>query len=297
MTHTYGLRVWDGSGWIPAVDYPVYVKIAPSATPPGAKAATKTTLAVAPTSVYIGSSVTFTATVSPTLAGTVMFQYLSGSSWVNWANVAVSGNTAKLTWAVSRSLSVRAIFTPTNSAAYNTSTSGTVTVTGVAIPTTPVTAGGSSNADMAYRGSGVQRPDYDGNTCYYGYYSSLNGDQRSMVLLGGLSALRGVNPAHIKSATLKFTNAHTYPGNGTSVRVTATTSTAIPGSLTSWGGAYFDMGVPNNGAVSVPIPVSMAQGFASGGANTGFIFSAAVGGTNGYGYLSAASLTLTLNRS
>lgn len=291
-----GFYVWTGQGWAPSDTRILGTLIAPSATPPKQ---TTTSLTASPTSIVKGSSTTLTATVSPTAAGTVAFQYYTGGAWSTFSTKTVSGTTASTATAPTSSVTYRAVFSPTTPTAFRSSTSGTRAVSVTAAPvkaTTPIVIGNSTNSVGVYKGSGARRSDVGSDDSYYGYYSSFNGDNRSLIVLAGVNYIRAVAKADIKSATISFTNRHTYPSVGSSVRIVPLNNTSLPSTFVTKPGGGFVVKVPDGGSASASIPLSIAQLFGAGGAANSLAIIAAVGGTSGYGYLSADSVRITFNR-
>lgn len=168
---------WDGSRWLPDSEPP-----RASVTPVGVSA-TSTTLASSATTVNAGSSITLTATVKTAAgvavpSGSIQFQRNSGAggAWSVMATVAVNASgVATYSVAVSATYSYRAVYVP--SGAYLASTSGTVTVTAKVKKSATKTV--NCSWSRSYQGDGDARSGIA--ECYQGYYSSTNGNQRSLV--------------------------------------------------------------------------------------------------------------------
>ena len=127
---------------------PVVTMTAPVATTTTLKAGLTSAPATAITTAAYGASVTLTATISPSAAaGTVAFSY--GSTTITGCGaVAASAGTATCATAALPlgANSLTAVFTPTNSASYNPSTSSASTVTVSQATTTATLAVGLTSA-------------------------------------------------------------------------------------------------------------------------------------------------------
>jgi hypothetical protein len=167
-TNKYRARYEPGPGFNPSTSNEVTVPVI-AATP------TTTALAVSATAVNKGSNVTFTATVSGAPSeGTVTFQYLSGSTWVNGGSAAVAGGKATFTTAPGATTSYRAVYS--GGPNFGGSTSGNVAVTVRTQKTATKTVAASWS--KTYQGNGTARTVSE---VYQGYYSSTNGNQRGLI--------------------------------------------------------------------------------------------------------------------
>lgn len=294
-----GIFIWDGSGWNPSVDVMSAVIIPPGSVIPGSPTPTTIGLAISPTTVTYGGTTTLTATVTAGAAGTVAFQYLTGSVWTTIATKTVVSTKATATSVPNRTMTYRAVYTPSVPASYRPSSSAGIRCTVLPVgvkPTSPIVIGSSGNLTATYKGTGARRTDFSGDNSYYGYLDSRNGDMRSVVVLSGFGTINDIPKADIKSASITLTSRHTYPNAGTSVRLVPITNATLPSTYPTRPLGGFFLRVPDSGSVSSAIPLYIAQQFCLGSLYRGFAIVSAVAGTNGYGYLSGDSIRLTFNR-
>jgi hypothetical protein len=178
---------------------------------------------------------------------------------------------------------------------------GAPAAAGTAVTRPPTTARSaastpSSNSVQTYRGTGAKRTDWDGRRLYYGQYDGTQGDQRSIALFSSSfrSTLRSIGAGKVTSMKLTFTNQHTFPNAGGSVKVYLATEASIPGTLGGASGTLLGtVTVPHSGSASLTISGSNAEAMRASG--TGVKFYAATGGQAGYGYLDGLSVKLAVN--
>lgn len=294
-----GIFIWDGSGWNPSVDIMSAVLIPPGSTIPGSPTPTTCVLSITPTTITYGGTTTLTATITAGAAGTVAFQYLTGSTWTTFSTKTVVSTKAIATSVPSHTLTYRAVFSASVPASYRPSSSAGIRCTVLPVgvkATTPIVIGSSNNLTATYKGTGARRTDFSGDNSYYGFYDSRNGDMRSVVVLSGFGVINDIPKADIKSASITLTSRHTFPNNGTSVRLVPIVNATLPGTYPSRPLGGFFLRVPDSGSVSSAIPLYIAQQFCAGSLCRGYAIVSAVAGTAGYGYLSGDSIRMTFNR-
>lgn len=250
MTGTYQKPlVWDGSTWLPNPSLPAAVGI------PVTSVATTTTLSTSASSVNSGTAVTLTATVTGTPAGSVIFERLSGSTWV-----AISTDTAS-PWTASHTptatTSYRARYLGSGSSLPSTSATKSVTVKTLQTATKTLNAQWSAS----YQQDGDKRSGIA--ECYQGYYSSTNGNQRSLV---GFNALGLPAGSTVTKVELYVYAAHWGDSGGGTGIFGVHGYTSEPGSYTT-GGIQDDVRQAwssKTGGKWITLPSSRNAGFASG---------------------------------
>lgn len=283
-------KFWTGNAWGPLAELPgVSIPVATDIT-------TSTTIAASSTSVNQGTNVTFTATVSQSPSvGTVQFQFLSGSTWTNYSTpVAVAAGKATLVWTVgATTYQWRAVYS--GSGNYTASTSSAITVTAKTQKTATKTV--NATWTRSYQSDGSARSGI--LEAYQGYYSSTNGNQRSLIGFGALALPSGSTVTKVEGYVYA---AHWGDsGGGTGIfgyhgysaapasYVTGGTQNAVQLAWSSkTGGKWFTL------------PAAANAGFQSG-ANKGFIVGpgpststlAYYGYFNGYSQSSAPQLRVT----
>jgi len=207
---TPALRVWDGTQWVPNPP-PAEGRAIASGQSQGA-----CTLTLSASSFNGSGTVTLTATVTGTPSGSVQFEYFNGSAWASVTPTTGSNPDTGSPWSITKSLTAttqfRARYLGNGTAQPATSATKTVTIKKL---TTYVKTYEFNNS-AAYRSSGTKRTDV-GTDCYQGYYSSTNGNQRS-VLVHASGVLSGIvtdlTGATITKTELYLNAEHWGPGDG-----------------------------------------------------------------------------------
>lgn len=182
--------------------------------------------------VHAGDDVVFTATVTPaTAAGTIQFEYQrDGSAWTVWSghDQPVVGGVARATWGTGTAghdYVWRAHYLPAAGEALNSPYSASKAVT-VRQKTTH-TRTFSATWAATYQQDGDKRSDT--SDCYQGYYSSTNGNQRS---LAGFA-----NPwpsgETVTKVRVKVTTPHWNSASGGTLVLGSDDATSEPGSWPS----------------------------------------------------------------
>jgi hypothetical protein len=244
------LKWWDGGAWRPEIDNPPPDLVA---IDPG-NIATTTTLTVSASTVNAGTAVTLTATVSGTPAGSVIFERLSGSTWVAISTDTASPWTASHTPTASTSYRARYL----GSGVYQPSTSATKTVTVKTLQT--ATKEISASWSASYQQSGSKR---DVSEVYQGYYSSTNGNQRGLI---GFPSLGLPSGSTITKVELYVYAAHWGDSGGGTGVFGVHGYTSAPSSYTT-GGIQDDVRQAwssKTGGKWITLPSSRNSGFASG---------------------------------
>jgi hypothetical protein len=149
-------------------------------------------------------------------------------------------------------------------------------------------------------GAGTGQPFWDpnSNNLYYGYYNGTNGQQSSGWAMGGLYeiSLKNIPEANVTGATLHFHNSHTFNNSGGTVRVYIADRVGdpLPNTQIPSSPEYMDVNVPKGGNVAVDLPLQWAKWLCGGGAANGFLFTSAVGGQAGYGYIEGSSVYVSV---
>ena len=124
MPHYYGdaLRWWDGTAWVPAIPAVSAVNLVKVAA---ASVATSTSLAVTPTTINNGQTVTLTATVTGAATGSVQFTSNSGTPALNTTDATSPWTT---TYSPTATAVVKAAYLANGSNLGSTSPTKTITV-------------------------------------------------------------------------------------------------------------------------------------------------------------------------
>lgn len=299
MANIPGFKWWDGSVWQPECLLMSISSITPGVTPP---VSTTTSMSSSATTIDSGSSATLTITVTPTASdGTVQVQSKVGSgAWTNYKSaVSKPGGTASVQQTANPTVDTnfRAVFTPTSSTAYTSSTSSSLLIQVTGAEDHTVWGGGTSNLLQAYDGDNTKRSGWSGDTLYYGTYSSVHGAQHGLVIFSSAerAEMRDIDPDKLINAYVTFYNNHTYQNSGGTVKVSPyTTQTSIPNTCGIPTGGTDLSGIPKTGSVTKSIPLSMGQRFCSGGDAYGLVFSQTTSAIAGYGYLNGSTVKLKL---
>lgn len=244
-------KVWDGSRWLPDPDVP-----GAYAVDPGVQATT-TTLASSATTVNAGSNITLTATVkaggAPVTSGNVQFK--SGSTVLATVALNASGQAAH-----TRAVSATTAFTASyvGDATHSASSSGAVTVTAKTKKTATKTLAASWS--KTYQGDGDARTVSE---CYQGYYSSTNGNQRSLV---GFPALGLPAGSTVTKVELYLYAAHWGDSGGGTAVVGVHAYSSAPASYTTGGtqDVKREAWSSKTGGKWIVLPSSVNAGFQSG---------------------------------
>lgn len=181
-------------------------------------------LAASSTTINNGQSVTLTATVSNIPAGQTI-QFRSGSTTGTVVGSAtVSGTTAAVTLSPSSTTNYYATYA--GSGVYLPSNSHVRTVTVRQLVTKTFSA--VCSWSQSYKGNGDKRTDT--SDCYYGYYSSTWGNQKSLIGWDVPAAVQGC--VAITEATLEIYNLHHYENSGGEMPLGTHTKTSAP---STWG--------------------------------------------------------------
>ena len=227
---------WDGSDWVPNPELP-YAGVAIGVT--------TCTLVASPTSGVSGTTVTLTATVTGSATGSVIFEHLSGSSWLAVATDTTSPWSA--TYVVTGTTTFRARFLGTATANPSTSASKTFTLNTVTATTTrltlspnPVNAG--SNAAIT---AVVSSPVNNGTVQFSFYEDGVWKDYAAPVVpVNGVASWTWTNPDRTLSWRGSYSGSATH-GPSASPGDTLTVKTLKTGTKTldaSWSGTYQQSG-------------------------------------------------------
>ena len=179
--------------------------------------------------------VTLKATVSNTLAtGSVEWSYnRDGGGWNVWTgnDSPVVDGKASATWSPSSSQGDpwqwRAKYVPTPGAPFNTATSAAITVNVQEKVSKTLTYGCTGSA--SYQSDGDKRSDTD--DCYQGYYSSTNGNQKSLALMASTSG--DWSGYTITKVEARVTSPHWWSAAGGTLVLGSSSSTSLPASWPS----------------------------------------------------------------
>lgn len=172
------IKWWDGNGWRPTPDA-VGARFTTATAAGTICAITSIPASVNGTATFTAAGTVKTSAGANATNGSVQMQYLNGASWTNSGSAfTVTAGTFSVTGlSETATRQWRAVYTPASTFQAATSLSKTVTskVLTTFVKTYACTASGS------YRGSGTKRTDV-GTDLYQGYYSSVNGIQRSIMI-------------------------------------------------------------------------------------------------------------------
>lgn len=215
------LRTWDGTRWRPSPPPP-----SASTNPAAGSNSTATTLAVSPVSLSGSGTVTLTATVSGTPTGSVVFEYLSGTTWREISTDTGSPWTA--TKMINGATSFRARYLGNGTDQPSTSATKTVSTKTLQTFTKTYAATGTGS----YSESGTKRTDSD--HIFQGLVSSVWDEQRSVIVFG-TQIQSDLADAHDITKVELFLNAlHWGQNSGGTVCIRTINNTVVP---STWAGA------------------------------------------------------------
>lgn len=208
----------------------------------GGLQSTVTVITSIPSSVASGASFSASGTVkTPAGAnitnGTVQMQYNSGSGWQNRGSAAsVTAGTFTCTGLsqTSASLSWRALYTPGSGNAGSNSATKTVKATTVQTYTKTYPCIGSAS----YQQGGSMRSGV--SEAYQGYYSSTNGNQRSVLIFDWAQIAADLAGATITKTEIYLNALHWGPDSGGTAIIGTHTYTSVPASNPSTANADLD---------------------------------------------------------
>jgi hypothetical protein len=217
---------------------------------------TSISLAASTGTINNGQSLTLTAYVGGAPSGTVYFRAGSPSGGVV-ATAGVAGGAASVGVAPGGSTTYYAEYVANG--AYLGSTSNGVGVTVRQLVTK--TWSGNASWSQSYDGDSTQRTDA-GSYLYYGYYSSIHGNQRSLI---GFSVPNLSSAVSVTSVRLKFYNRHHYNNSGGNIPIGTHTNGSKP---TKFGSASTDLqqngSAPKPGWVDMTLNATIRSKFLSG---------------------------------
>lgn len=216
------LLIWDGSNWAPKAPTPSGRTNAVGAT------ASTTTLSISPTSVNGSGTITLTALVDggAVTTGTVAFDYLSGSTWVEFAQD-TAGAPYTTTRAISADTTFRARFL--GNASKFASTSGSVTAQAKVLTTYVKTYACAGTG--TYSGGGSKRTDT--SHMFQGYYDGTWDTQKSVAVFGTAMQSDLVGAYDITKVEVYLNALHWGPGDGGTAVLHTINNSSVP---STWGG-------------------------------------------------------------